>query len=74
VINNALGYADLLRQHIAKEDRILFPMADKAIPAGRQEQVTADFERIEAQETGEGVHEKYLALAEVLEKESTRQI
>jgi hemerythrin-like domain-containing protein len=74
VIQNALGYVALLRQHIYKEDNILFPMADRVIPLEKQAQVAADFERIEREETGEGVHEKYLALAEVLEKESTRKI
>jgi hemerythrin-like domain-containing protein len=62
----------LLRQHIYKEDNILFPMADRVIPLEKQEKVAEDFERIEHEETGEGVHEKYLALAEVLEKESKK--
>jgi hemerythrin-like domain-containing protein len=74
VAHNALGYVALLRQHIHKEDNILFPMADRVIPLERQEKVAADFERVEREETGEGVHEKYLALAEVLEKESTKKI
>ncbi len=74
LVQNALGYAALLRQHIHKENNILFPMADRVIPLDRQEKVVTDFERIEHEETGEGVHEKYLALAEVLEKESQRQI
>jgi hemerythrin-like domain-containing protein len=69
VIQNALGYAGLLRQHILKEDRILFPMAERAIPAADQARVTEDFERVEHEETGEGVHEKYLALANALEEE-----
>jgi hemerythrin-like domain-containing protein len=74
VVQNALGYVALLRQHISKEDNILFPMADRIIPPEQQEQVAADFERIEHEEIGEGLHEKYLALAEVLEKESTQKI
>jgi hemerythrin-like domain-containing protein len=74
VVHNAFGYVALLRQHIHKEDNILFPMADRLIPPDRQEKVAADFEHIEHEETGEGIHEKYLALAEVLEKESQKQI
>jgi hemerythrin-like domain-containing protein len=70
VISNALGYVTLLRQHIQKEDNILFPMADKVIPLEKQVNVLQDFEQVEHDETGEGVHEKYLALAEALEKES----
>jgi hemerythrin-like domain-containing protein len=74
VVQDALGYVALLRQHIYKEDNILFPMADRVIPPEQQEKVASDFERVEQEEIGVGVHEKYLALAEVLEKESTRTI
>ena len=74
VVHDALGYVNLLRQHIHKENNILFPMADRVLPPEKQEKVNADFERIEKEEIGEGIHEKYLALAEVLEKESSKQI
>jgi hemerythrin-like domain-containing protein len=69
VITNARGYANLLRNHIFKENRVLFPMADRVIPTERQEVIDEGFERIEHEETGEGVHEKYLAMAENLERE-----
>jgi len=69
VVSNALGYVGLLRQHIMKEDNVLFPMAGQVIPAAEQDQVVEDFERVEHEETGAGVHEKYLALAQALEKE-----
>lgn len=69
VVQNARGYANLLRNHIAKEDTILFPMAARVIPLDQHAQVAIDFERVEHEETGEGVHEKYLALAERLEKD-----
>jgi len=70
VLDNARGYGNLLRQHIMKEDHVLFPMADRVIAANLQDDVEEAFERVEHEETGEGVHEKYLALAEALEKES----
>ena len=66
VITHARGYSQLLRQHIMKEDRILFPMADQVLPPGEQERVANGFESVEHEETGEGVHEKYLALADKL--------
>ena len=69
VVSAARGYASLLRGHIAKEDGVLFPMADRLIPGDRQAQVSADFERVEHEETGAGVHEKYLALADSLAAE-----
>jgi hemerythrin-like domain-containing protein len=70
ILANARGYTALLRQHILKENSVLFPMADRLIPAELQERVAEDFERVEHAETGEGVHEKYLALAEKLELEA----
>ena len=72
VVENALGYVALLRQHIMKEDKILFPMADRAIPTDEHPVVLAGFEQVEHEETGESVHEKYLALAERLRGEAFR--
>ena len=66
VIANAGAYVALLRAHILKEDQILFPMADRAIPTSEQDGVADGFDRVEHEETGEGVHEKYLALAQSL--------
>jgi hemerythrin-like domain-containing protein len=70
VVQNARGYAQLLRGHIAKEDGILFPMAGEVIPVDEQPEVVEKFERVEHEETGAGVHEKYLALAQKLEQEA----
>jgi hemerythrin-like domain-containing protein len=69
VIASARGYSQLLRQHIMKEDRILFPMAAQVLPPAEQDRVADGFENIEHEETGEGVHEKYLALADKLIRE-----
>lgn len=74
VVQNAQGYVALLLQHIQKEDNILFPMADRVIPVERQQLIWKEFERIKIEETRTGVHEKYLALAEVLEKESRKRL
>jgi hemerythrin-like domain-containing protein len=74
VIQDALGIVALLRQHIHKEDTILFPMADRMIKPDLQARVVAEFERIEVEEMGAGIHEKYHTLAEVLEKESQAPI
>ncbi len=70
VVENARGYTALLRQHIMKENNVLFPMADRVIPVEEHNAVFESFEKVEHEETGEGVHEKYLALAEHLEKEA----
>lgn len=65
VIQNALGYVALLRQHIQKENHILFPMADQVIPIGQHQQIMAEFNRVENEED---VHEKYLRIADELSK------
>ena len=69
VVENAQGYVSLLRSHIYKENNVLFPMADRVLPPEKQARVAEDFEHVEHEETGEGVHEKYLGLAEALAKE-----
>ena len=69
VVQHARGYASMLRQHILKEDQMLFPMADRFIPPDQQKKLVDDFAHVEHDESGEGVHEKYLALAEALEQE-----
>lgn len=67
LFENANGYLRLLREHIQKEDDILFRMADEVIPADEQRQLLKTFETHEAEEMGAGVHEKYLAIARELE-------
>ena len=70
VIMYALAYVRLLRQHIMKEDRILFDMADSVIPAAGHAEIEAGFQRVEREQIGPGVHEKYRALAGKLRAES----
>ena len=71
VVGNALDYLMRLRQHIMKEDNVLFPMADRVIPADQHDMIAEAFDHIEHEETGEGIHEKYLRIAEELEKAVT---
>lgn len=60
----AAGYVSLLRQHIQKEDNILFVMAERALDCERKKELIAEFERSE--DATPGKHEKYLALADRL--------
>jgi hemerythrin-like domain-containing protein len=59
---------ELLRQHIAKEDRVLFPMADKALSGAEQSQLFEEFETIERERTGAGEHERYHHVLDELER------
>jgi hemerythrin-like domain-containing protein len=72
LVQNAKAYISLLRQHILKEDKVLFPMADKVIPTSQHEQVLSAFEQYDRDENGENMHEKYYGLADRLEKECLR--
>jgi hemerythrin-like domain-containing protein len=63
VRDNLLAYIRLLRGHIDKEDNILYPMADRLFTPEDQRALTEAFEKVEAEEIGEGVHEKYHQLA-----------
>jgi hemerythrin-like domain-containing protein len=65
-VGNARGYAQLLANHIHKENNVLFVMADQHLTEKDQERVGAGFERVEREETGEGVHEKYHAMLHML--------
>ncbi|HSQ59108.1 MAG TPA: hemerythrin domain-containing protein, partial [Acidobacteriota bacterium] len=70
VVRNALRYVALLRDHIAKENHVLFPMADQAIRGSAAATMADSFEEIERQE--KGAHGRYIALAADLEKEAAR--
>jgi len=67
LFENARQYLRLLREHIQKEDEILFPMAENVIPADEQKKLLARFAEHEAQEMGEGTHERYLKIVGELE-------
>lgn len=60
---NLLDYVRLLRVHIDKEDNILYPIADRILTTGDQAELAAAFDRVEAEEMGEGTHERYHQLA-----------
>lgn len=66
--DNARAYLRLLREHIQKEDEILFRIADDVISPDEQKELLRSFEQHEAEEMGTGVHEKYLKLVEELER------
>lgn len=48
----ARTFADLLREHIAKEDEVLFPMADRMLGAAAQESLLAEFAKLDGADPG----------------------
>lgn len=62
VIDNSVGYANLLQEHIFKEDNILFPMANNALSLKAQILIAEEFKKAE-QKFVVGEKEKYIAIA-----------
>jgi len=60
--NAAVLYRDLLRQHIEKENNVLFVMADKVIDKQEQDLLFEQFEQHEEDVIGHGVHDKLHAM------------
>jgi hemerythrin-like domain-containing protein len=67
-VSRAEGYVAVLREHIHKEDHVLFPLADRTLTEEKQQRLLAEFRRVEAEEMGAGTHERYLQIAHDLAK------
>jgi hemerythrin-like domain-containing protein len=67
MIKNGNDYIELLRNHIQKENQILFPMADQRLTEKDQQEVFIAFEKMEHEEIGAGVHEKYHEMIKTLQ-------
>jgi len=65
-IQHALSFIPLLRNHIGKEDRILYPMALQAIPDLEMDQLHGSFESFETNVMGSETHAQFQRLAEKL--------
>ena len=62
----ASGYAELLRQHIAKEDMVLYPMARRALPQEIVTLMEARFDELEGGEDAQTELEEFLSTADAL--------
>lgn len=62
----AYGYVDLLRAHIAKEDDILFRMAQAMLTPEQDAAILDAYRRIEHDDMGDGTHLRMLAIADRL--------
>ncbi|MEP0766752.1 MAG: hemerythrin domain-containing protein [Fimbriimonadia bacterium] len=59
-------YIALLDSHIAKENNVLFPMAESRLTPEQDAELTAAFEALERERIGEGVHEQLHGMIERL--------
>lgn len=62
LVSDTLEYVELLREHIYKENQVLFMLADQVIPDAEQRALARDYEAFEANVMGAGVHERYHAM------------
>ncbi|MEK7189792.1 MAG: hemerythrin domain-containing protein [Patescibacteria group bacterium] len=62
IIENARNYAQLLQEHIFKEDNILYPMADAALTEEIEVAMLKKFRQVEEEKFGREVIEKYITL------------
>ena len=68
IADNAAGYIALLREHIDKEDNVLYPLAERILPQEVRAPMIEAYERAEAQTPG--LEEKYQRLVEDYERQT----
>jgi hemerythrin-like domain-containing protein len=61
-------YARLLREHIRVEHEQLFPEVERSLGPADRARLAEEFDRVEAEEIGLGVHEKYHSVIEQLSR------
>jgi hemerythrin-like domain-containing protein len=69
IAENALAYAELLREHIAKEDEILYPLAERVIPATMRDSIIEGYAAAEARTLAD-FSDRYEAVVTVYEQEN----
>ena len=62
----------LLEVHIRTENEVLFPLAERILPAVVKERLIAAFDGIERNEMEPGTHERYHAMIEEMERKRER--
>lgn len=63
LVEHAEAFVPLLRVHIVKEDRILYPMAEQLLTGPELDAMDAEFEAFESRMRLDGSHEKLRRLA-----------
>ena len=58
LVENIRSYAELLEQHINKENNVLFAMADRVLTEETQDGLFEEFEELEEDVIGRGKHEE----------------
>ena len=64
--SNLLNFCTLLTNHIAKENNILYPMAERMLPGIVLDTMSQDFEEANLATTNNEYHDKYLKMVDEL--------
>jgi len=70
----ALDYVALLREHIAKENNILFVMAERILSPADQQRLASEFDGVDKNKMGDGEGERLLRLADRLTAEVSQAV
>ncbi len=65
-VRAANSYVELMRDHIATEDGVLFPMAESMLDDSARKRLLESFRTFEHDDLGAGTHERMLAIANEL--------
>ena len=65
-LDSSLEYIPMLRQHIQKEDRILYPMATQVLIGGELDRLESEFEAFDRQLRDSGALDRLRATADAL--------
>jgi len=68
IYNNMLAYGELLRNHIAKENNVLFKMADQALSENDQESLANQFHKLENQDISDSQKIDFIGRIKQLEQ------
>lgn len=68
IVENARGYIALLREHIDKEDNILYPLAERILPETVRDRMTQSYQRAEQQ--APELEQKYRQMVEDYEQQA----
>jgi hemerythrin-like domain-containing protein len=66
LLHHADAYVPLLRQHIQKEDQVLYPLALEVLTSPELDAMSTEFEAFEARMRADGSYDRLRALAEAL--------
>lgn len=66
IISSSTDYVELLRNHIEKENNVLFMMADRVLNETEQSNIFEAFEKLEDEKIGVGKHEEFHKLLKEL--------